>query len=294
MNEILPIQMVCEMAKNIPASPWLLPHLDTLLKNPDATVEEIEALIRKDPGLSSAILRMANSAYFAASAKCDTLHDALLRLGNREVFRLSSVTIAGRWLANEVPGYGWEPGDLCRHSLCVAVAAEILAKETKHVKPETAYLGGLLHDVGKLALAYSCSSGFEQVRLRQLQTKSNWREAEKEIFGYDHTDVGGVLLEGWAYPISLVEVATYYPRPALAGSEHRCLVTHVHAAKHIALEIGVGVGEEGYSTELDEATLHEEGLTPELMELSVPKVILTMEKLMKALSPNPAGRIQFE
>lgn len=289
--EILPLQMVCEMARNIPCSPWLLPKLVNLLKSEKATASEIEALIRKDPGLSTAVLRLANSAYFSASAKCDELSEALIRLGNKEVYRIAASTIAGRWLANDVKGYGWEPGDLCKHSLCVAVATEMLAKETGQVQTELAYTAGLLHDVGKLALAHACTDQFEQARQYQLQKQCSWREAEKAIFGYDHTDVGGVLLEKWSFPVNLIQVACFYPRPNLAAQEHQALVVHVHAGKHMALAIGVGVGEEGYSTELDEAILQKHGFTNELMEKMLPPILIAAEKMINAMLKD--GRVSL-
>jgi putative nucleotidyltransferase with HDIG domain len=282
------------MAKSLPASPWLLPKLQTALKNPDTTVEETEALIKKDAGLSSAVLRTANSAFFGDS-KCDTLHQALLRLGNREIFKVASMTIAGRWLSNSVTGgYGWEPGDLCKHSLCVAIAAEILANESGKVPPDVAYLAGLLHDVGKLALAYACADGFEEVRVHQQLHQCSWREAEKQIFGYDHTDVGGILLESWSYPINLIETALYYPRPSLAGHDHLPLIAHVHAAKHLSLQLGVGVGEEGFTTELDESVFEIVGLTPEMMELAMPKILMAAEKILSAISAGPGQGVKFE
>ena len=293
MSDPLPLQIVCEMAKSLPAAPWLLPKLQTALLNPDTTVEETEALIKKDAGLSSAILRTANSAFFG-EIKCDSLHEALLRLGNREIFKVASLTIAGRWLSNTVTGgYGWEPGDLCKHSLCVAIAAEIIAKESGKVPPDVAYLAGLLHDVGKLALAYSCAESFEEVRLHQRDNQCSWRESEKVIFGYDHTDVGGILLESWSYPQNLIQTALYYPRPSLAAHEYLPLIAHVHAAKHLSLQLGVGVGEEGFTTELDETVFAQVGLTPEMMEIAMPKILMAAEKILNAISAGPGKGVSF-
>jgi len=156
-------------------------------------------------------------------------------------------------LNNPAQGYGWEPGDLYRHSLTVAVGADLLAKKLGQVSPEIAYTAGLLHDVGKLALAYVCSASFEEIRRFQAERKCSWREAESALLGYDHTEVAGALLRVWSFPSNLIEVVSFYPRPRLAAAEHRALVTCVHAAKHLALCLGTGVGEDGFTTELDES-----------------------------------------
>ncbi len=76
----------------------------------------------------------------------------------------------------------------------------------------------------------------------------------------------------------------FYPRPRLASAEHRPLVTCVHAAKHLALCPGTGVGEEGFTTELDEALLAEEGITPELLESLLPAVLAGAKKLLQGES----------
>lgn len=268
--------------KALPTAPWLLPKLMDLLADPDSAADQVEALIKMDAGLASGTLRLANSAYFNNSMPCESLADGIVRLGFREIYRLATTQIASGWLTHSVKGYGWEPGDLYRHSLTVAVAADLLAKETGTVEPEIAYTAGLLHDIGKLALAYACSEHFGDVRRYQEETKCPWRLAEHHVFGYDHTDIAGSLLTEWKFPASLVEVGRFYPRPAEASPDHRLLVAHVHAAKHIALCIGIGVGEEGYQSELDEGCLRESGITPEKTEALLPEIVAAATRLLRS------------
>lgn len=277
----LPLSDLVEQARRLPCAPWLLPKLLDLLNDPAAAAEQIEGLIKLDAGLATATLRLANSAYFGNSTPCDTFSDAIVRLGFREIYRLASTTMAGRWLNNTVQGYGWEPGDLYRHSLTVAVAADLLAQQTSRVQPELAYTGGLIHDVGKLALAFVRGDCFEEVRAYQAARRCAWRAAEHHVFGYDHTDVAGELLQSWTFPTSLIEIVRFYPRPALAEHEHRSLVAHIHAAKHLALCIGTGVGEDGFHTEIDETAMREEGITPALIEGLLPEVLITSTKLLE-------------
>lgn len=280
MSATLSLRDVSAQAAKLPAAPWLLPKLMALLGDAEAAAEQVETVIRTDAGLASGTLRLANSAYFAQSAPCDTLAEAIVRLGFGEIYRLASTNIAGGWLQNPVEGYGWEPGDLYRHSLTVAVAADLLARETETVGPEIAYTGGLLHDVGKLALAHACAAAFEDVRRKQEESGKPWRAVEHEVLGFDHTDVAGALLTTWRFPENLLEAVRYYPRPALAHEAHRPLVVHIHAAKHLALCLGTGVGEDGFHSELDEAALREQGITPEMTEALLPAVLEKATRLM--------------
>jgi putative nucleotidyltransferase with HDIG domain len=191
--------------------------------------------------------------------------------------------MSGQWLTQSVEGYGWEPGDLYKHSICVAVAAEILAKKTNKVTAEIAYTAGLLHDVGKLAIAYACAEHFNTIRTTAEETHIPWRVAELQVLGFDHTQVGAALLESWEFPQSLVEVAKFYPQPSLAKPECFDLVTHIHASKHLAVGIGVGVGEEGFSTELDEAALDKYGFNGEMVEDCMPKILAESERMFRNL-----------
>jgi putative nucleotidyltransferase with HDIG domain len=281
-NTVVPLPQLVEKARSLPCAPWLLPKLMEQLAAPDTTADQIEALIKLDSGLATETLRLANSAYFSGSMPCDSFTHAIVRLGFREIYRLATTKIASRWLTNPAQGYSWEPGDLYRHSLTVAVGADLLAKKLGRVTPEIAYTAGLLHDVGKLALAYVCAASFEEIRLFQAEKQCPWREAELALLGYDHTEVAGALLHTWAFPPNLIEVVRFYPRPRLSTAEHRSLVTCVHAAKHLALCLGTGVGEEGFSTELDEALLAEQGITPELIESLLPAVLAGAKKLLQS------------
>lgn len=279
-HSALPLSRVIEQARQLPCSPWLLPKLMTLLDDPDASAGDVEDLIKVDSGLAAATLRLANSAFFSKAAACDSFSDAIVRLGFGEVYRLVTTKMASRWLSNPAEGYGWQPGDLYRHSLTVAVGADLLAKRSGLVKPELAYTAGLLHDVGKLALAYVAPEAFPGLREFQAREQCAWREAEHRLFGYDHCDVGGELMDAWTFPENLVDVVRFYTRPRLAAPANQPLVAHVHAAKHIALCIGTGVGEDGFHTEIDEAFLRENGFSPESLETLLPEVLLVSTRLL--------------
>ncbi len=278
-STVIPLQMVCEMARNIPCAPWIFPKVTKLLKDENSSREQIEEVIRQDTGLASTMLRVANSAFFSRSP-CESLSEAIMRLGNKEIYRLVASSVAVRWMGAEIKGYGWEPGDLSKHSVCVALAAQLISKDKKISEPDIAYSAGLFHDVGKMALAYACSDSFEMIRQYQQQMQCCWRQAEHDLLSYDHTDIGGTLMGMWAFPVNFIEVALYYSRPKLAAVEHRPLVTLVHAAKHVAINIGVGVGEEGFKTECDEESLLKEGYDPEYLEKMLPLTIIELEKML--------------
>ena len=282
MTQFVSLQTVVEMTRSIPCAPSLLPKLLAMTRGVNSNAHDIEKLIQTDPGLATGVLRLANSAYFASSSKCDSLSEAILRLGSVALYRLAASTVAGRWLVQPVNGYGWQPGDLCRHSLCVAVAAEVFAQRTSLAEPETAYTAGLIHDVGKLALAYANKSAVEKIADLVPERHSSWRQAEIEVLGYDSCDVTKLLLKNWDFPSALISVGVFHQHPSDSPKEHRGLVTLIHAAKHVATQIGYGIGVDGFYIELDEPALLECGLTEELLDSEIPEILERVERFLEA------------
>ncbi len=244
-----------------------MPRLIAVLEDADSGAEEIERIIQLDPALSASTLRLANSAYFGAGQTVENVAQAVVRLGQREIYRLAALALVNRWEAGACAGAdGADASDFCRHALCTAVAAEVLAEKSGRLDPQTAYTGGLVCEMGKLAVAHACSQFFPAIRARQSQEGCTWMQAERDVLGYDHAQVGAQLLRTWRFPSIYADAAEYGRQPAQAPAEARSLLAHLHAAKYLAASLGPGVAEDGFLFELNEAFLAEWGFTPELLE----------------------------
>jgi HD-like signal output (HDOD) protein len=264
---------VCEKALRLPCSPLLLPRLISVLAKEDSSADELENIIRMDPALASSTLRLANSAFFAAATPVDSLSEAIFRLGQRETYRLAALSLAGRWMSVEVDGYRWEPGDFCRHSLCRAIAAQLLAERTGRADPSVAYTAGLVSTVGKLAIAYACSECFADIRAEQKARNCTWLDAEHTILGYDYAEAGARLLQQWRFPPVLVAAAQFQFYPAKGPEDARPLLATLHAAQYLATAMGAGVSEEGFLFEINGDFLTEYGFTSTVLDEALPVVL---------------------
>jgi HD-like signal output (HDOD) protein len=258
------LDQVCERALRLPCSPAMLPRLTNTLVASDSSAQDIAEIIMLDSSLASSTLRLANSAYFTTGGQAETVAEAVIRVGQRELYRLAALALVSRWEAGT--GGRGEPGDFCRHALCTALAAEVLAETSEQIDPQTAYTAGLVSDLGKLALAHACAQFFPAIRARCTTSGGTWSQAEREVLGYTHADAGARLLRTWSFPATLVAAAEFGERPTEAPEEAHSLLAHLHAAKYIATSFGPGVTEDGFLFELNSAFLLEWHFTPELLQ----------------------------
>ncbi len=255
---------VCERALRLPCSPAILPRLTAVLSDGDSSCDDIADIIKLDSALAASTLRLANSAYFSAGGPAETVADAVVRLGARELYRLAALALVSRWEAGS--STRGEPGDFCRHALCTALAAEALAETSERVDPQIAYTAGLVSDLGKLAVAHACAAFFPAIRRHCAAQGATWAEAERAVLGYHNAEVGARLLTAWSFPEPLATVLQFCERRAEAPASAVPMLAHLHAAKYVATSFGPGVAEEGFLFELDVAFLAEWGFTAELLQ----------------------------
>jgi HD-like signal output (HDOD) protein len=268
------IETVCEHAVRLPSAPSLLPRLIAVLEDENSGAEDVERIIQVDTALSASTLRLANSAFFGAGHAVGSVAEAIMRLGQKEIYRLAALALVNRWGGGAGrDAYGGDPGDSCRHALCTALAAEVLAERTGRVDPQVAYTAGLVCDIGKLAVAFSCSAHFPAIRAHQAANACTWAKSEQSVLGYDQTQVAARLLRSWRFPEPLVLAAEFCSRPADAPGAARPLAALLHAAKLLATSFGPGVSEEGFLFEIREDVLNEAGYTADVLEAALPTVL---------------------
>lgn len=266
------IEQVCDKARRLPCAPSLLPKLSAALQSDESSALEIERLISLDASLAGATLRLANSAAFARG-KVDSLEEAVFRLGAKEIFRLAALVLVNRWESGSGLGQHWAPGDFSRHALITAIAAEVLAEATGRVSPRTAYTAGLINDLGKLALAHCCADYYPAIMETCRQTGGTWEEAERAVLGYHHGEVSVRLLHAWNFPPIFAQVADHLLRPAEAPAEVVPLLSHVLAAKYLAVSMGPGVSADGFLFAVPGSFLTEWGFSSEMLEQAMPVVL---------------------
>jgi putative nucleotidyltransferase with HDIG domain len=190
-------------AKSLPSLPLTVVALGEAVQDDRCTVDRILGILSKDPSLSATLLRLANSAFYVGEGSVMDLRTAVLRLGFDAVANLGTGAAVIKTLKG---GTHLDAVKLWQHSVAVGLTAKgvcVLAK--RHGQAETAFLTGLLHDIGKIALDTCFPEAYATV-LQKVAEGAHFVDAEREVLGLDHAEAGALLAADWAFPQAIVEV----------------------------------------------------------------------------------------
>lgn len=234
------IDAVLSRVEDLKPLPGTVTEALRLLDDPNASIKAVATVISVDQALTSRVLKLANSAYYGSIHSATTLREAIARLGFRRTRNLLYTASYSSLLGQRVASYNLGHGELWRHSVGVAVIAEQLADQLAYPNPDEAYIGGLLHDIGKLVLDQQLK--IEWDRLLQIAQLHDLMLIEAEVFllGLNHAQVGGELMRRWSLPPCLVDAVAYHHDPTFAKDAPE-LASMVHVANTICLRLGVGL-----------------------------------------------------
>ncbi|MBI5115883.1 HDOD domain-containing protein [Candidatus Poribacteria bacterium] len=235
---------IMEKIASISSLPPAAAEAARLLQDPESSIKELTRAIEYDPGLTSNILRIANSAYYGFSEPVASIRDSIVRLGTNCIFQMVASCSFAPLAQQHVPGYGLSSGKLWEHSIAVAVGAEQLALALKLKSPAHAFTAGLLHDIGKVVLGKFVEVDIAPIMELVSKGKVSFEVAEQQVLGIDHAEVGAVLLETWNLPGSVAAASRWHHQPEWFSGE-MLIIDLVHVADTMCLMGGIGTGIDG-------------------------------------------------
>ncbi len=205
-------EKIMEKVSSFPSMPRAGIKLRALLAEKDVSLDEIEGILRHDPGLAANVLRLANSAFFGLSRKVSTLKHAVALLGVKRFAQIAVSACMSKTMDKAVEGYGLSPGALWLHAIAVSNTAETLAKYKQFDATNDVFTPALLHDLGKLVLGEFLQE--ESQKIKSLAGGGVPLDiAENMVLGTDHAEVGALILNRWSFPSDLVEAVRWHHNP---------------------------------------------------------------------------------
>ena len=195
--------------------PELYLRLQQTIDDPDHTREQVAEIVAYDPSLSARVLRIANSSYYSFPREIETVAAAVGIIGELDLRNLVLATsVVGSM--NKLEYKGVDINAFWLHSLQCGINARLIGKAVGGCNAEVLFLAGILHDLGILVI-YQHNVTLAAAVNRHLQEQHQLRDqAEREVLGFDHAEVGGLLIESWGLSEDLIEYTRCHHQYQLA------------------------------------------------------------------------------
>lgn len=212
-----------------------------LLENEDTDIREIAQIIEADASLTLKLLRVANSPIYAVKQNITSIHQAIVTLGlNRLTNIVLGVSIFSRFLMNSKSGASQVMDKFWWHSSCTAVISKAICHKINKSFKEVEFIGGLLHDIGKIAMLQFDPKKYMQVIDLTVNNGMMDIDAEVEVFGADHLTVGEHIAKLWQLPSELVNIIGHHNDPDMISTS-KALVSVVRFADLLCEMWGAGI-----------------------------------------------------
>ncbi len=203
-------------------NPVLVEKTMGVLRDPGCSAQVLVQVLEREPGISSKVIKTANSAFFGAPRTISSLKAAVVRVGNQNIARL---TLAAALTPTRSPLWS----GFWRHSIAVALLSRHISRFLKNYGPheqEEFFTMGLLHDVGVLVMLLSGEYGAVDAQLNAESLPLD--EAERRVFGFDHATLGRHIAERWNFPSDLVHAIAHHHQPENSREfYHRTIIIHL-------------------------------------------------------------------
>jgi putative nucleotidyltransferase with HDIG domain len=278
----LKLEKILSTVDNFPSMPATGSKLLSLLEEQEVSVNEVEDVLRYDPGLTANVLKLANSAYFGIPSRIGSVKQAIVLLGTKRLVQLVIASCVGAVMNKAIPGYNIPPGSLWRHSIAVSIAAEALVKDKKNIDSEDFFTPALLHDVGKLVLG-----NFVKEDLNAIESITGkgipFVVAENMILGTDHTEIGAKILSQWSFPDDVVKAVRFHHDPEAAETSNM-QIDVVHLSNLLCQTHSTAPDSAGQPVELSAAVIDRLGIEFSQFEVISEKVAEWVDELTEALT----------
>lgn len=266
------LEQLIEKSSKLGSLPAIVHRVFEVMDDDSSTATQIGRVINDDPALTARLLKLVNSPFYGFTAKVDTVYRAVALIGHKE---LRSVVVA----ASAIKVFDGIASDLVsmpvfwKRSLLTAVVARVLAAFRREREIERYFISGLLHDIGSLLLYLQLPEEMSEV-LTQHRQGADLVEAEKNILGFTHAEVGGALLKKWNLPPAICQSVSHQLNPARAPEAEQSAAWLLKLARSIVDNHFDSDSAELYLTEpgeVEDALWQANDLDPSLLAIILEK-----------------------
>lgn len=249
---------IIKSTSQVASLPTIYLKVEEALSNANFSNQYLVDILSEDTALSARLLRLSNSAMFNFPNKIDSVFQAISIIGTQQLRALVLASSVMK-IFKDIPEELINMEMFWRHSIACAVSARILASLRRTANVEYFFLAGLLHDIGRLIMFKEVPNEMSQAIQQASQSQQLLFKVEKEVMGFDHAKLGGMLLKDWKLPPQLIESTLYHHSPR-RSKDYQDEVAVVHVADIIANSLQLGSSGERLVPTLDNQAWEHIGL----------------------------------
>lgn len=233
------VEKIMTEVDNLPSFPMVYTALSNAMEDPMVTSDKLSTLISSDPAAAMKILKVVNSPIYGLRGKIDTITQAILFLGFREVKNIVFALSVMNFFSKEKRLVNFRPMDFWAHSVGVGIATRMIGRAIGEKNLENFFLAGMFHDIGKLLFLEFAHEEYAKV-LEVVENKNcRIKDAELEVLGLDHARAGKLLAAKWKLSSGIQNTIYYHHEGTLPDSPNS-LVAAVHVGNIIARITSLG------------------------------------------------------
>lgn len=214
-----------------------------IINDPKSTIKDLKELIELDPPLSAKVLKTANSAYYGFPKRISDIEQAVIWIGFDELKDLTLRQKVCEIFAKDECIEGYSRRLLWKHSIGVAMLAKMIYRKELVEKGANIYAAGLLHDIGIILEDQFLQEDFRFIISKITNEEKNLTEAEYEVLGYNHAEVGKALTEYWDLPDELVMSIGHHHNPPEDLQYFSRMALTLYVSDYLCQDAGIGYGD---------------------------------------------------
>lgn len=235
------MSQLIDQTGTLPPFPQAAQKSLAMMRDPHCELSGLSEIISVDLVMTGLLLKAANSAYYGMPHQVSTVREALLIIGFSTAHNLILSALMASYLFRPVPGYELKRGELWRHSLSVAVGAQLILNRLGSSLENEGYHAGLLCDIGKLAIHVLVG---KMVLDRPEYQSMSFDMIEQHELGVNHAELGAEMARRWSLPEPIVEAINYHHQP-MQATHYPLLAAALHVADAATSMLGIGIGIDG-------------------------------------------------
>ncbi len=204
------VKRIISVTGNLPPVPQVAARMMELVGNEDTSVRDIQKVISADQALTARVLKMANSVFYSFDQKIGSLSHAIVILGFRAVQSMALAASSRNLFVKKGAQFGLKEKLLWEHSISVGMGCRQVARMVQFDNEETAFTAGLLHDIGKAVLNQVIPRKYGKIIETVYNDGKSASSVEREVLGFDHSQIGALIAEKWNIAWEMVEAIAYH------------------------------------------------------------------------------------